>query len=195
MAVRTERYELGRELARGGMATVHLGRRLGAAGFERPVAVKRMHPHLLVDPEFVEMFVEEARLASHIHHPNVAQTLDVVLEDGELWLVLELVRGTSVSRLLTAAGRVPTDIACSIAHGALLGLDAAHDACDAAGRPLEIVHRDVSPQNVMVGVDGTARIIDFGVAKAAARSAVTRDGMIKGKIAYMAPEQLTSSPV
>lgn len=189
-----ERYELYDEIARGGMATVHLGRQLGAVGFSRLVAIKRMHRHLALDPAFVAMFVDEARLTSHVQHPNVVSTLDVVHTEGELLLIMELINGLSLSRLRTLSQRreapVPLDIASSILVGALSGLHAAHEARDEQGHWLEIVHRDVSPQNVLVGVDGVARIIDFGIAKAASRATVTQEGSIKGKLRYMAPEQL-----
>lgn len=186
------RYTLYGEIASGGMASVHLGRLAGAAGFARTVAIKQLHPTFANDPLFVRMFEDEARLAAHIHHPNVVQTLDVIAEKGEVFLVLEYVNGESLSRVwrcLRAAGELaPTPITASILTGVLHGLHAAHEARDDSGRALDIVHRDVSPQNVMVGVDGVARLLDFGVAKAAVRSSNTREGEVKGKLAYMAPE-------
>jgi len=189
-----EQYELHHEIARGGMAAVHLGRRLGAAGFTRTVAIKRMHQHLALDPAFVAMFIDEARIASFIQHPNVVSTLDVVHVDDELLLVLEYIEGISLHELLRRSRRmgrpIPSAVICGIMIGALLGLHAAHEARDEEGHGLNIVHRDVSPQNVLVGADGVARIIDFGIAKAASRSTTTQDGNIKGKLRYMAPEQL-----
>jgi serine/threonine-protein kinase len=138
--------------------------------------------------------VDEARLASRIHHPNVVPTLDVVVAGGGILLVMEYVRGESLARLLRAErerGRlVPLPIVSAIVIGALHGLHAAHEATDDRGVPLGIVHRDVSPQNILVGADGTARVIDFGVAKATGRLQTTTEGMIKGKVAYMAPEQI-----
>jgi serine/threonine-protein kinase len=188
------RYTLHAPLASGGMATVHVGRLAGDAGFGRTVAIKRLHPAYAKDPEFTRMFLDEARLAARIHHPNVVATLDVVAEDGELFLVMEYVRGESLGTLArTLAAReekMPIPIVASVIVGALTGLDAAHEARDAAGEPLHIVHRDISPQNVMVGADGVARLLDFGVAKARARLASTREGSLKGKIAYMSPEQI-----
>lgn len=195
-AVSLGRYTLHAELASGGMASVHLGRLAGDAGFGRTVAIKRLHPQYAKDPDFVRMFLDEARLAARIHHPNVVPTLDVVAESGELFLVLEYVRGESLSTLARtlqaqAQGeKMPIPVATSIIVGALNGLEAAHDARDARGEPLHIIHRDISPQNVMVGADGVARLLDFGVAKARARLSTTLDGHLKGKIAYMAPEQL-----
>jgi serine/threonine-protein kinase len=188
------RYELHGELASGGMATVHVGRLVGEAGFARTVAIKRLHAHLAKDPDFVAMFVDEARLAARVRHPNVVPTLDVISEDEEIFLVMEYVAGESLSRLARILGpkkeRVPADIAVSLLVGVLHGLHAAHEAKSEKGVPLEIVHRDVSPQNVLVGADGSAHVLDFGVAKAVGRAQTTREGQIKGKLGYVAPEQL-----
>ena len=188
------RYTLFDEIASGGMATVHYGRLNGPAGFSRTVAIKRLHPHLARDPEFVAMFLDEAKLAANIRHPNVVQTLDVVVTEGEIFLVLEYIRGASLSHLRRAMSshRVAIDpgIVTAVMVGVLRGLHAAHEAKSVDGGSLDIIHRDVSPQNVLVGVDGISRVLDFGVAKAAGRSQTTRNGQLKGKIAYMAPEQL-----
>jgi hypothetical protein len=192
------RYALYGKIASGGMATVHFGRLLGPVGFSRTVAIKRLHPHFTEDPEFVSMFLDEARLAARIRHPNVVPTLDVVATDGELFLVMDFVQGETLARLLrlTAASRerIPVPIVAAIFSGMLHGLHAAHEAKNERGEPLGIVHRDVSPQNVIVGVDGTPRVLDFGVAKAAGRLQTTREGQLKGKISYMAPEQLRGAP-
>jgi serine/threonine-protein kinase len=188
------RYAIFGEISSGGMATVHFGRLVGPIGFSRTVAIKRLHSQFAKDPDFVAMFLDEARLAARIQHPNVVPTLDVVSMDDELFLVMEYVQGETLSRLVRAAreagARVPPRVASSIILGALNGLHAAHEAKDERGRPLGIVHRDVSPQNVLVGVDGVTRVLDFGVAKAAVRLQTTREGQLKGKLAYMAPEQL-----
>ena len=196
---RVGRYALFDEIASGGMATVHLGRLLGSAGFARTVAIKRLHPTFAKEPDFVSMFTDEARLAARIRHPNVAATLDVVSEDDELFLVMEYIHGESLARLLRTLGptgqSVPVPIAIAIMAGALHGLHAAHEATTERGDPLGVVHRDVSPQNVMVGIDGVARVLDFGVAKAVGRLQTTRDGELKGKTAYMAPEQVRGRPV
>jgi serine/threonine protein kinase len=193
------RYLLHREIAHGGMATVHIGRLLGQVGFSRTVAIKRMHEHCSRDPEFVSMFIDEARLAARIRHPNVVPTLDVVALEGELFLVMEFVQGETLARLIrrsTKANlRIAPRVASSVITGLLEGLHAAHEAVGEHGEPLSIVHRDVSPQNVMVGTDGVARVLDFGVAKAANRLQTTRDGQIKGKIEYMAPEQIRGGAV
>jgi len=177
------------------MATVYLGRLNGEVGFGRTVAIKRLHPHLAREPEFVMMFLDEAHLAARIHHPNVVQTLDIVTGDDEIFLVMDYIPGESMGALLRAVNEtdsmVPIPIVTSIGIGLLNGLHAAHEAKDEAGAPLGIVHRDVSPQNVLVGTDGVPRLLDFGVARAATRLATTRDGQIKGKVPYMAPEQLS----
>jgi len=193
------RYALYGELAAGGMATVHLGRLLGPVGFSRTVAIKRLHEQFAKDPEFVSMFLDEARLCARIRHPNVVPTLDVIAGDRQLLLVMEYVQGESLSRLFRAAvargERVPLKVAVAILSGVLHGLHAAHEAKDERGHPLGIVHRDVSPQNVLVGADGVPRVLDFGIAKAKGRLYTTQDGRVKGKLAYMAPEQLRSEPV
>jgi serine/threonine-protein kinase len=199
MARRVGRYQLHEPIASGGMAVVHLGRIVGPIGFSRTVAIKRLHPHLATDPEFVTMFLDEARLAARVQHPNVVATLDVVASEGELFLVMDYVLGASLSQLLRwakeAGSLIPPAVASSILAGALYGLHAAHEARDEGGELLAIVHRDVSPQNILVGVDGVARVVDFGVAKAASRAQSTRDDQIKGKLAYMAPEQISRKNV
>jgi serine/threonine-protein kinase len=193
------RYAIHEKIASGGMASVHFGRLLGAAGFSRTVAIKRLHRHLAEDPDFLSTMIDEARLAARIHHPNVVPTLDVVAVDGELLVVMEYVRGESLSALVRAerarGRRIPLAMASAIVVGALHGLHAAHEATSDRGTPLGLVHRDVSPQNILVGVDGVARVIDFGVAKAAGRLQSTGEGIIKGKVAYMAPEQLAGREV
>lgn len=193
------RYALYNEIAAGGMATIHLGRLLGPVGFARTVAVKRLHPQFAKDPVFVSMFLDEARLAARVQHPNVVATIDVVATDGELFLIMDYVRGESLSKIVRALRKqqevVPPRIAAAIICGFLHGLHAAHEAKNERGEPLELIHRDVSPQNVLVGADGIARVLDFGIAKAQGRIQVTRDGQIKGKLAYMPPEQLSGRQV
>lgn len=193
------RYVVHDRIAAGGMATVHVGRLLGAAGFSRTVAIKRLHDAYAKDTEFVAMLLDEARLAASIRHPNVVPTLDVVAEEDELLVVMEYVEGDSVAHLsklvLDAGGRVPGAFAATIVAQALHGLHAAHEARDKHGAPLGIVHRDVSPQNILVGIDGVSRVLDFGIAKAASRATTTEDGQIKGKTAYMAPEQLQHAAI
>jgi serine/threonine-protein kinase len=193
------RYALYGEIAAGGMATVHAGRLLGPVGFSRTVAIKRLHPQYAKDPEFVSMFLDEARVAARIQHPNVVPTLDVVAMEGELFLVMEYVEGESLARILRTlrmqGRKMPPKIAASIVCNALYGLHAAHEARSERGEPLGIVHRDVSPQNLLVGTDGSTRVLDFGVAKAAGRIQTTREGQVKGKLAYMPPEQLAGDKV
>jgi serine/threonine protein kinase len=190
------RYALFEAIAAGGMATVHFGRLLGPVGFARTVAIKRLHPHYAADPQILATLLDEARLAARIRHPNVVPTLDVVADEGELLVVMEYVQGESLSGLIRqCVGRgtlVPPDMAATMLAGVLHGLHAAHEALDEQGQSLGIVHRDVSPQNVLVGIDGVARVVDFGVAKAAVRvGESTNDGHLKGKLGYMAPEQTT----
>jgi serine/threonine protein kinase len=193
------RYVLFDEVASGGMATVHFGRMTGAAGFTRTVAIKRLHANFAKDPDFVSMLIDEARLAARIAHPNVVSTIDVVSDEGEILLIMDYVAGASLSHLSSKVrskgGKVPPAIGVSILIGALYGLQAAHEARSDAGEPLDVVHRDVSPQNILVGIDGVARVVDFGVAKAIGRLQTTREGQLKGKAAYMAPEQIRGLPV
>jgi eukaryotic-like serine/threonine-protein kinase len=188
-------YTVLTKLASGGMATVYVGRKRGAAGFERLVAIKCCHPHLRDDDEFSSMFLDEARLAASIRHSNVVGTLDV--NDGELlYLVMEYIEGFSLANLMKQAvlanQPLQPGIAVRILIDTLTGLHAAHELRDATGQLMNLVHRDVSPQNVLVGVDGVSRITDFGIAFASARSTVTQEGRVKGKFAYIAPEQMKS---
>jgi len=198
-AFHVERYAVYDEFAAGGMATVHFARLNGAHGFRRTVAVKRLLPHLTRDQDFALMLIDEARLASRVRHHNVVSTLDVVQTAHELLLVMEYVHGESLAKLTRWSAErhepIPIAIAAAIVSDALHGLHAAHEATDEQGGLLGLVHRDVSPQNVLVGLDGITRIADFGVAKAAGRAHSTRDGAVKGKLAYMAPEQLSGGEV
>jgi len=193
------RYLLHRQIARGGMATIHIGRLMGDEGFSRIVAAKRLHPEFAEDPEFVEMFLDEARIASRVNHRNVVPVLDVVKANDEVVLVQEYVHGVPLHWLLRTAheanSHLPLNVAVSIGCQVLAGLQAAHDTSDELGNPLHIVHRDVSPQNVMVATDGTARLLDFGVAKATMAAHITRAGTFKGKLAYSAPEHVRGNAV
>jgi serine/threonine-protein kinase len=193
------RYRIFRAFAAGGLGTVHFARLTGPSGFARTVAAKCPHPRFAGHPQFVLTFIDEARLAARIRHPNVVATLDVIQTATDLALVMDYVHGDSVNHLVDAARarseKVPLPIAASIVIDALHGLHAAHEA-EEAGGPLGIIHRDVSPQNILVGADGIARLADFGVAKAAGRlQMVTAEGSVKGKYPYLAPEQLRGEPV
>ncbi|NUQ78808.1 MAG: serine/threonine protein kinase, partial [Polyangiaceae bacterium] len=198
-APRLGNYVLLLELASGGMATVYVARQAGAAGFERLVVIKRVHRHLIKMREFHDMFLDEARVASLIRHPNVVSVDDVVEADDELFLVLPYVESVSLSTLIEAARlqgeRIPPKLVVRIIADALAGLAAAHDAVDMRGEKLDVVHRDVSPHNILVGTDGRSRIIDFGIAKAAKRITTTTRDVMKGKLAYMSPEQARQQPL
>lgn len=197
---RIGRYVLYEQLAEGGMAKVFAGKLVGHADFGRIVAIKRMHPHLLEDKELVAMFLDEARIAARIRHPNVVPILDVLADGGEVSIVMEYVHGDSLARVMKTAkamgSELPLDVLASIATGMLMGLHGAHEAMTEDRRPLGLIHRDVSPQNVMIGADGVVRVLDFGVAKAIGRQRVTRTGdALLGKLGYMSPEQLTTSVI
>ena len=195
------RYELLAPIARGGMATVWAARLSGTRGFSKTVAVKTILPALMDDLRFEQMFLDEATLASRIRHPNVAQILDLGEQDEVLYLVMEWVDGEPISVALRAALRatgrpIPVPFAARLVLQAAAGLHAAHELRDEEGNPLGLVHRDVSPQNVLVTYEGVVKIVDFGVAKALGRgSADTGSGQLKGKVAFMSPEQARAEDV
>ena len=188
-----EPYELIGEIASGGMATVFLARLAGAGGFQRFVAIKRLYPHLEREEQFVKMFLDEARLAAGIHHPHVVPILEVGVSDAGYYLVMEFIEGDTLSGLIRRAHQrgvaIPPSVAARIVLDSLAGLSAAHQLTDADGNYLGLVHRDCTPQNILVGVDGSARITDFGVARAASRLATTQPQEVKGKLSYLSPEQ------
>jgi serine/threonine protein kinase len=195
---RLGRYELIAEIASGGMGMVCLGRLGGAGGFQRLFAVKVMHPHLLEDAQFVGMLLDEARLAARIHHPNVVATVDICTQDRLYYLVMDYVDGFQLLDVLDHPGlgtEERTRIVIRALIDAMMGLEAAHTLRTDDGEPIDLVHRDVSPQNILVGIDGISRLTDFGIALAASRISASRPGMIKGKPAYMAPEQARASRV
>ncbi len=187
-------YELLLELASGGMATVHLARATDKRQGPPLVAVKRPHRHLQGDKTFLTMLVDEARLASAINHPNVVKVRELSFDGGMPFIVMDYVEGTSLAELrreLSAIGRaIDVRVAVRIIIDALLGLHAAHELKDDNGKPLHIIHRDVSPHNVLIGCDGRAYVTDFGIAKAEDRIQTTRTHEVKGKLAYLAPERI-----
>ncbi len=197
MVIRFGRYETIRTIASGGMATVYLGRAVGEGGFERLVAIKVMHPHIAADDDFQAMFLDEARLAARIRHPNVVPVIDVQTAPEGMFLVMEYVDGRPLHQLRRyfrkQGARLPLDVILRIFVDLLTGLHAAHELTGTDDQPLMLVHRDVSPQNILIGKDGVSRITDFGVARAEARITSTRGSQLKGKIAYMAPEQVRSA--
>lgn len=189
------RYRLHDEIVSGGMGVVHFGSVKAGAG-HRVVAIKRLHPSLVSERELKDAFVREAGLAVRIRHPNVVPTLEVGVHGDEVFVVMEYLHGESLARLMKAGrGPAPPGIATRVVADVLSGLSAVHDARDDSGDLLGVVHRDVSPQNVLVGVDGTAFIIDFGIAKVAGDATNTRPGLVKGKLSYMSPEQLKAGEV
>ncbi len=188
------KYEILGQIAQGGMAQIYLARQPGIGGFSRRVVLKCILPLLAEEPRFVQMFMEEARLASQIHHPNVVQIFDVGEEDESYFITMEYIDGLSVGDLCaTDTGELLSleiPVAAEIVMQACAGLHAAHKLTAEDGTPLNLVHRDVSPQNLMVNTDGVVKLVDFGIAKAQDSSVTTRTGNIKGKYAYMSPEQV-----
>ena len=193
------RYELIHRLGHGGMASVYLGRAIGTAGFERLVAVKVIHPHLANEVEFVDMFLDEARIAAKIHHPNVCEILDLGDDEGLYFMVMEYVEGETLSSLVRQLRKreekLPVACALQIAADACRGLEAAHAQKDHDGTPLNLVHRDVSPHNLLVTMDGRVKVVDFGIMKAAGKRSNTLTGQLRGKLTYMSPEQARGEPV
>jgi serine/threonine-protein kinase len=186
-------YEIVAELKAGGMATMFLGRRGGAAGFAKHVAIKVIHSHLAKDESFVRMFLDEARLSARIEHPNVVHVHDLGEEAGMYFMVMEYINGCSLAALVQELRKrdrkLSTELTAWIGQCVAAGLHAAHEATDDEGVPLGVVHRDVSPQNVLLAFKGYLKLIDFGIAKAAGRQQQTAAGLLKGKFRYMAPEQ------
>ncbi len=197
MAVAFGRYELLKKIASGGMGQVFLAR-TAQQGFQKLVVIKRILPHLVEDEEFRTMFEDETRLAATLNHPNLVQIFDQGEAGGSLYLAMEYVAGEDVRRVERQARRkekkLPLGVILRIIADAAAGLDHAHKATDGSGRPLRLVHRDVSPQNVLVGFDGGVKLIDFGVARAASNSQRTATGILKGKYPYMSPEQIAGLP-
>ncbi len=190
-------FTLGKRLARGGMAEVFLARQRGPEGFDRRVAVKRILPHLAETPDFVRMFLDEARLAARLSHPNVVHIYELGQVDGDYFIAMEFVDGIHCGQLtsLAAIDLLPPVLAARLGADAASALAYAHRLEDVDGRPLQLVHRDVSPHNIMVSFDGVTKLVDFGIAKAALKADETRPGIVKGKYAYMSPEQTVGRPL
>lgn len=192
-------YRIERRLAAGGMAEVFVACRVGPHGFEKRVALKRILPQNARDPEFVGMFIDEARLAARLEHPGIVQVFDFGEHDGALFMAMELVEGTTVGRLLrTVASHdetVPLGPALHVAHEAAQALAYAHGLRDDSGKPLSIVHRDVSPANLLVNRQGHVKLTDFGIARCRTTTQRTDDGHIRGKLGYMSPEQVVGDPI
>lgn len=186
-------YELIAPLATGGMAELFVAKTAGVSGFEKQVALKVIHPNFSSDPDFVRMLVDEAKLAVQLQHMNIVQTYDLGQVDGQYYIVMELIDGADLYKVLKTASKqgleFPIDVAAHVTSEVATGLDYAHRKSDPMGRPLQIVHRDISPQNVLVSREGEIKIVDFGIAKAALRNQQTQAGVIKGKYFYMSPEQ------
>ncbi len=193
------RYELLVPIAKGGMGEVWAARWCGSRGFRRIVALKLVHRRTMLDPRIERMFIEEAAITAQIHHPNVVETIEFGEERDTLYLAMEWVEGETLSAIIRQAndrGGLPVAMSAHIVGEAGKGMHAAHELCDEAGNPLGLVHRDISPQNMIVSYRGVTKLLDFGVAKVTSKeSNLTEVGELKGKFAYMSPEQLCGQPV
>jgi serine/threonine protein kinase len=199
LPARIDRYEPLKKLATGGMAEIFLAKQSGLEGFEKVVVLKRILPHLASDDEFVSMFLDEARIAAKLSHPNVVQIYDLGKADNTFYIAMEYVSGRNVQHLITkqqsVGGHLPVEHVCRIIAGVCDGLFYAHGRKDYDGKPLNIVHRDISPQNILVSFAGGVKVVDFGIAKASTQLAQTRAGVLKGKYAYMSPEQVRGAKI
>ena len=193
------RYQLVRRLAAGGMAEVFLARTRGAPEFSKTVVVKRILPNLATNQEFITLFLNEARISAQLQHPNVVQFFDLGEENGQYFLAMEYMDGPTVRGLLRGAyeakRQVPMGVGLKLISLALEGLAYAHGFCDQRGRPQNLVHRDISPHNILLGRNGAVKVADFGIAKAASLPSITKTGQVRGKLRYMSPEQLTDGPL
>ncbi|MFT3842756.1 MAG: serine/threonine-protein kinase [Myxococcaceae bacterium] len=192
-------YQLLKKLATGGMAEIWLARQQGLEGFEKLLVVKRILPHLAENSEFVKMFLDEARIAARLNHPNIVQIFNLGAQDDTYFIAMEYIHGEDVRRAWKRADAaqkpIPVPLVCRIIMDASAGLDYAHKKTDQGGKPLGIVHRDISPQNILVTFEGGVKVVDFGIAKAADQATVTRSGVLKGKYSYMSPEQASGMKV
>src|SRR4051812_20336663 len=197
---RLGKFEILALLALGGTAEIYLARIGGAAGFEKYVVVKCLHDHLADDAEFVKMFLDEARLAAHLDHSNIVQTMELGQHEGRYYMVMEFLAGLSLAMIVRRAaerlpdGRIAVPVVLNILAQSCAGLHYAHEKA-MNGKALNIVHRDISPQNLVVSFEGVVKVVDFGIAKAEMRETRTRSGTIKGKFAYMSPEQCVANNV
>jgi eukaryotic-like serine/threonine-protein kinase len=187
------KYELVSLISSGGMGEIYLAKQYGIEGFNKLVAIKTLQPHLSDDQEFVTMFLDEARLAARLTHGNIAEIYDLVFDEGDYYIVMEYVQGEDLETILDACKKknqdLPNQLAVRIIERICEGLGYAHTKTDVDGNPLEVVHRDISPQNIMVTFSGAVKIIDFGIAKSITHRQRTRTNVIKGKHSYMSPEQ------
>ena len=193
------KYQLIKRLAMGGMAQIYLARQRGPEGVEKQVVVKRILPHLAENEDFVRMFLDEARIAARLNHPNIVQIFDLGAQDDSFFIAMEYIHGEDLRRVWKKADRagtpIPVPLVCRIITEACAGLDYAHKRTDGNGKPLGIVHRDISPQNILLTFEGRVKVVDFGIAKAADQATVTRSGVLKGKYSYMSPEQAAGQKV
>ena len=196
---RLGRYLLERQIATGGMAEIWLARQDGVAGFEKDIVIKRILPHMANDQKFVEMFLDEARLAARLTHPNIVQIFDLGEADGDYFIAMEYIDGVDLSDVIERARslgtEVPPAIAAKLVGYACQALDYAHHFREKDGTPVELVHRDISPQNILLSRDGVVKVVDFGVAKAATSQHKTQTGAVKGKLSYMSPEQISGRKI
>lgn len=194
-----DKYDLLRRLGRGGMAEVFLAKQKGLEGFQKLVVIKRILPHRAQDGEFVTMFLDEARTAADLRHPNVVNVFDINRDLGTYYMAMEFLHGSDVRGIMKRSAKkrawIPTEHVVEMVMGAAAGLHYAHQKRGLDGRPLNIVHRDISPQNIIVGFTGETKIVDFGIAKAASQQVETEAGVLKGKFAYMSPEQVRGEPL
>ncbi|MFT3709343.1 MAG: serine/threonine-protein kinase [Archangium sp.] len=193
------RYQLLKKLATGGMAQIYLARQVGPEGFEKLLVVKRILPHLAENEDFVTMFLDEARIAARLNHPNIVSIFDLGAQDDSFFIAMEFIHGEDIRRVWKHADKIgkpiPLALICRMIIDACAGLDYAHKKPDQSGRPLNIVHRDISPQNILVSFEGGVKVVDFGIAKAADQATVTKSGVLKGKYSYMSPEQAGGQPI
>ena len=196
---RLGKYEILRHVATGGMAEIHLARVAGLEGFERLVVIKRILPQIASNADFVKMFRNEARLASTLRHANIVRVYDIGQANGRYFFAMEFLHGRDLRQVVKAAHAaaqpLPLDHALHVIISVCAGLHYAHEKLDFEGRPLNIVHRDVSPQNVLVTFDGNVKLVDFGIAETSHRASAACWGTLKGKVRYMSPEQCSGEPL